>query len=418
LIFQPLELYDISMRLSTDLYVIDCGTTKFCLASLIRDKAGSLALRTIAVPAGGMRRGMLADFDGARISLTNLLDQAERQLDRDIRKVAVGIAGSHLRSIFTSVSANIDNGQVDNETLIALNSKADLALADERREVIHSVPISYRIDQREPVDNPLNFTGSMIYAEFFVVDADRSYIKDMVRLMNQCGLEVSRLYSEPFASASVTLLDHHKHLGVALLDIGGGTSDGVVFRLGKPCSVFTLNIAGSMMTADLSIGLNIPSQEAEMIKLHFGLEDHHSIECIDFDGRPRIVTSREVHQILGARILEFAEHLGKSLLPFKGCLGSGLVITGGGSQVRGLGQFLQKIFKIPVSVIDPTLAEKTGNLGLKWRDHPTPMKSSFATALGLLNLELSRVMQESEHHTHAKPRRYVNQFINWLKEFS
>ena len=405
------------MHVRSDIFAIDLGTTKFCLAALIRHKDKSLMLRTITVPAGGMRRGMLADFEDAQKRLTDLLDQAERQLDRDIRHVVVGIAGSHLRGQPISVTLPIERGEVDHDTLRALCETAESRVSSDTRELLHVVPLTYRVDQRTGTSNPLRFSGKEITGEFFVVDADRAYLKDVIRLCNQCGLEVVRLYSEPFASASVTLKDHHKGQGVAMLDIGGGTSDGLVFRQGRPCGVFTLNVAGAMMTHDLSLGLNIPPDEAERVKLHFGLESASDLTVTDFSGRRRRVTTQEVQQILGARVMELAELLGKALVTYKGTLGAGLVVTGGGAQVKGLKGLLQKTYKIPVAVLEPDLGAAAAQAGTALKD-ASPMSSPLATALGLLNLEINRLCEDERIKKDFRSRRYLSQFINWLKELS
>ena len=104
-----------------------------------------------------------------------------------------------------------------------------------------------------------------------MIDADKSYVKDVIRLCNNCGLEVSNIFSEPFASSSVSVKDEQKQNGVVIADIGGGTTDGIIFQNGKPIDVFTVNIGGSLMTQDIAKGLNVNQELAETVKKEFGL---------------------------------------------------------------------------------------------------------------------------------------------------
>ena len=126
---------------------------------------------------------------------------------------------------------------------------------------------------------------------FFLIDADKFYLKDIVDVCNESGLQVQRLYSEPFASASVTVPDAYKQLGVALADIGGGTTDGIVFKGGRPVGAFTVNVAGKLMTSDLAIGLSISPEEAEKIKIRFGIKPRpgDTAEVLDIRNQPKTV---------------------------------------------------------------------------------------------------------------------------------
>lgn len=396
-----------------NIFALDLGTTKFCIASLIDRHGQDARLQIVETAAKGMRRGMLSDFEQAASALNRLIDQAERRLEVDIREVVVGVAGSHLRGQVVEQSLDLQGDVVQESHIQKLSEKADQCQSNDYREVLHCIPIHYRLDDREPVQTPHGFSAKKISGKFFVIDADRSYLKDVVRLCNQVGLEVKHLFSEPFASASVTVDDQHKDRGVALADIGGGTTDGLVFQNGRPVDVFTINIAGIMMTKDLAVGLNIEEALAETLKVENGLGiGKSSIDRVERNiyGQETRICSKSIARILSARTLELGGFLAESLKHYRGQLGGGVLLTGGGAQVHGLDLFLSERFGVQVKNIDPQL-----NLKQQTFDQYT---SRYATVIGLLNLELCRLQSIQNMKSHFWAKKYINHFVNWIRELS
>ena len=402
------------------IFALDLGTTKFCLARLKANPAGQgMMVETVNVPADGMRRGMISDKEQAKASLNQLIEIAEKQFQTDVRNVVVGVAGSHLKSSFVNVSTQIINGIISFKELSTLVSLAEASVNSETREILHVIPVGYRIDDRPVMNDPVGFNGRILYAEFFVIDSDKFYLKDIVETCNQAGLQVRRLYSEPFASASVTIPDEYKQLGVAVADIGGGTTDGLVFRNGKPAGVFTINVAGKLMTNDLSIGLNVSQIEAENIKIRFGIKPRpqDSMVVSDIKGQDKTVSGDAVNPILVPRVYELCALIAQDLKPYKGVLGGGLVLTGGGADIRGITEFCQSKLKIPVTRAKPVFEYGKSPDKDSVFEH-SPHAPRFATALGLLNLEIGHVMDNQRHQKTGRTSRYLGQFINWLKDLS
>ena len=264
-----------------------------------------------------------------------------------------------------------------------------------------------------------------LHGEFFVIDADRFYLKDIVTLCNKAGLRVAKLYSEPFASASVTVPDAHKEMGVAVADIGGGTTDGIVFQRGKPVFAFTVNVAGKLMTNDLAIGLNIPVEDAEKIKTRLGLkprDQQESQPVRTLRGELKRVDSKTVNPILMPRVHELGSLLIGELKAFKGLLGAGLILTGGGAEVKGIDIFYNRMMAIPVSKARPSLVPKErqyfADENNEVRTNRKLPASKFATAVGLVNLELCREAEQKEKVAEGFTKRTLGQFVNWLKELS
>ena len=404
-------------------FALDLGTTKFCIGT-VREATGgqSLTAETVSVPAEGMRRGMLADLAQVKSALTKLVESAEKHFDSDISSVVVGIAGNHLRShIVKSVTA-IEGAQITQKDLFRLMQQVEAENQNETRELLHVVPIGYRIDQRDTIDQPIGFSGRMLTCDYFLIDADRLYLKDVVDVCNASGLQVGRLYSEPFASASVTLPETHRQQGVALADIGGGTTDGIIFRAGRPVYAFTVNVAGKLMTSDLAIGLNIAPDDAEMVKMRFGIRPREgdTVDVVDIKGTGKTLTPANVLQILVPRVHELCSLVAREIMPFRGNIGAGLVLTGGGAGVKGICDYFQSKLAMPVSRARPVLPVEQRHVSQESRSpfEESPHPTKHATVLGLLNLELSRLAEMENTKRNSWTTRYLGPLVNWFKELS
>ncbi|MBQ50001.1 MAG: cell division protein FtsA [Zetaproteobacteria bacterium] len=402
------------------LFALDLGTTKFCIACFRKQEAGNYGIDIVSVPSNGMRRGMIADFSKVSESLTDLLNKAEDKFKTEISQVVVGVAGSHLQSKAIETSSPIDKDIVGNSELDFLKTQATQKAKSPQREIIHTVSTGYRIDGREWIDSPVGFSGSTIKGRFFVIDGDRDYIKDIVRICNSCGVEVTNLYSEPYASASVTVDSALKEIGVVVADIGGGTTDGIIFQDGKPVEAFTINVAGNMMTNDIAIGLNIDREEAERLKIFFGLQNKNNsykLKIKDVNGVEKLIGKAQILPLLGSRVHELGFLLGRTLMKYKGCVGGGIVLTGGGAEVSGIDSYLSGQYKIPVKSIYPKIDLGKDKPGLIC-DKNEMLKSKYATAIGLVNLEYHRLQIKSNSYSGTWSRKYLSSFFSWVRELS
>lgn len=412
------------MKLNQDILALDLGTTKFCLALVRHSPAGDKQnqVEVISVPAKGMRRGMLENFEEAKTALRKLVKLAEDTFNTDIYTVVVGVSGNHLRSKFLSSKIMVQSN-VEPLHLKELIRLAESKGESKETEILHTVPVSYKIDSREPVLNPLGFSGKELKGDFFVIEADRYYLKDVVKLCNECGLEVKSLLAEPFASASVALPEEAKKQGCILADIGGGTTDGMVFIQGLPKMVFSINIAGKLMTSDLSKAHNISYEDAERIKIEFGLGGFSKdlkIDIQDLRGQSISITSEQVYPILAPRILELSSKLRKICNFFNGQVGSGVYLSGGGGHVSGIHQYVEKQLNIPVRKTRPTLytLADSGNKPNQNESELFHSSAKFSTVLGLLNLEIGRIKSNSQNGRNYWPTRYLSKIVNWMKELS
>lgn len=403
---------------------LDLGTTKFCLAAIKKESSESTPKLEIAsIKAQGMYRGMLANLGQAKHALEELIDLAEKKFNLEVSEVVVGVAGSHLKSEkITTEIYNPHPALVSKKALKSLEEKAAAACFKEDKEILHLVPISYTIDNRIQTKNPHGFSFKKLQAEFFVIQADKLYLIDIVRLCNEAGLEVKKLYAEPFASASVILNQEVKELGVIIADIGGGTTDALVFKSGDPVDVFTINIGGKIMSNDLSIGLGIPFELAEQIKRTYGLgqKTDYTIDAIDLYKRPKQINGKTVYAILGSRIEELAEYIKKESAKHAFSIHSGIVLTGGGSEVLELTSFLEKLLPFKVRKANPHIPSHL------YKDvsytssiyEPEEHETKYATSLGLLYLEAMRQETTKKPENISKINKLFKGFFEWVKELS
>jgi cell division protein FtsA len=232
--------------------------------------------------------------------------------------------------------------------------------------------------------------------------------------MNHCGLQVEEVYAEPFASATVSVTETERERGCVVADIGGGTTDGIVFQNSRPTALFTVNVAGNLMSKDLAIGLRTDIASAEKVKKRFGLSSDAAPVSVQLvDGGNRTVTPNDVGPILSARIREMGGLLVDCLRPYKGSLQGGIILTGGGAQVNGIENYLNELLRIPVKKHPPSLTEYSTGLTVN-ADLTTP----YATVIGLLNLEISRICEMRLKENNYWPTRYLERFVNWIRELS
>ncbi len=396
------------------IFALDLGTTKFCLAALKDFGSDKHSLQIFEVEACGMRRGMVDEFAAAQKALNTLISKAEKELNEDIDKVNVGIAGSHLNCFIESASIDLNDQVVTQKHVDLLSESALNQCEEDRREVLHCLPYGFLLDDRDFLSAPIQMSGQKLSGKFLTIDGDQSYLKDVMRLCNQCGISVESFQAEPVASASVTLEDVDKQMGVTLIDIGGGTTDGIVFMEGRPVKTFTINIAGILMRQDISIGLGIDEDQAERLKREIGLIPNNrekKIEVTLLNGTKKMVGWQDLYPILASRLGELANLIHKETAGYHHVLRSGLVLTGGGSDVNGLGWFLAKQLGIHVRQAKPSL--KIGS-----DDNKKYYATRYATSLGLVNVSLGKIITHKIKAKRLKAGRYINQFINWLKELS
>jgi cell division protein FtsA len=359
-------------------YGIDVGTTKtVALAGRVDARRGWAEVLAMGEsPSYGLKRGVVVDRQAAADSIGEALEACGVQGGN----VSVGIAGSHISSFNTEVTLlnRSRDLMVTDRFLRRLNQEAHQLDLDEDERVIHVVPRGYVLDGTEGVKNPIGLAARKVTMRAHVVSGAVSSIQNLLRAVEDCGVRVSRVVLEPLASAEACLADSDREAGVALLDIGGGTTDIATFIRGALTHTAVIPIGGESFSADVAYGLKIPQAKAEELKLRYGTVLSQSVDSVapvKLDDRH--YNARFISQILEYRAREVLEYARDSLdkSGTRDLLPGGVVLTGGGSLLGGITELTEDILGMHASTATP-----------RWvRGEVKPVqKPQYATSVGLL----------------------------------
>ena len=392
---------------------IDLGTTKFCLAALNHSN-GVQEINTVSVSAAGFRKGMLASFTDACNQIASLVELAENELTTSISKVVVGISGSHLSSRVVKVKAKLMTEEIQAHHLESLEQQVKSLGANGNREILHVIPISFQVDQREWQLDPLNLTADEITGKYFVIEGDRNYLTDIIRLLNHNGLEVTRLIAEPLASSIAVCPSERRNLGAIIADIGGGTTDGIIYLDNIPAKLFSINIGGESYTRDLAIGLGAADSEAERMKHHL-CDTDLPVPFFESDNKKLAVSSVEIQRIIDARSTDLATLLYDIVAPYLPYARGGLILTGGGSSTSNVCSVLSEKLGTSVKIDTPKVPSELATK-VDWLSEEINVSSKHATVIGLIFLDVLEEIKRSQKIYSSFLPKQLHTFASWLRE--
>ncbi|MFQ5701748.1 MAG: cell division protein FtsA [Acidobacteriota bacterium] len=339
---------------------LDIGTTKICCAIAERDEGGGLDIIGIGQSASrGLRKGIVVNVDQTVGALKAAVEEAELMAGVSVDRAFVGVAGGHIRG-FNSRGVITISGrdrQVTREDIDRVIESARSVQLPADRIIFHTVPQDYILDGQDEIRDPLGMTGSRLEANVHIVTGSIPSLSNITNCVNRAGIEVAEMVLEQLAAARSTLLSDEKELGVALVDIGGGTTDLAVFQNGAICHTAVLPIGGDNFTNDIAVGLRTPVPEAERIKIKYGcslatmVADDQVIDVPSVGGRkPRVLSRHILCEILQPRTEEVFGLLRAEIAAagYEDCLTSGIVIAGGGAILDGVPEIAEQIFDLPV----------------------------------------------------------------------
>jgi cell division protein FtsA len=337
---------------------LDIGTTKIVAMIGRRNEFGKVEVMGIGKSKSlGVKRGVVNNITQTIQSIQQAVEEAQSISGYTIDDVVVGIAGQHIRSIhhrdyITRENADEVIEQKDLDNLIDQVFKLVMLPGE---EIIHVLPQEYKVDSQEDIKEPIGMYGGRLEANFHVVVGMISSIKNITRCIENAGLKFSGITLEPLASASAVLSQEEKEAGVALIDIGGGTTDLAIFKDGIIRHTAVIPFGGNVVTEDIKEGCSIIEKQAELLKVKFGSawpgenKDNEIVSIPGLRGRePREITLKNLSSIIHARISEIIEQVFMEIKNYghdtqKGKLIAGIVLTGGGAQVKHLKQLVEYI---------------------------------------------------------------------------
>ncbi|HUQ41221.1 MAG TPA: cell division protein FtsA [Candidatus Limnocylindrales bacterium] len=337
------------MAEQTVLVAIDIGTTKVCvLIGEVGARSGGVDVIGIGqAPSDGLRKGVVVDIDRTVQSVIAAVAAAERLCGLKVRSAFVGISGSHIGSQNSRGMVAVSSRQHDiqrEDTVRAIENARAVSIPN-TREILHVIPRGYVVDENVGVRDPIGMSAVRLEVETHIVTASSTSVQNLSKCVQRAGIEIDELVLTPLATAEALLSEEDRELGVALLDIGGDTTDIAVFQDGSISRCATIPMGGRSVTSDLGLLLRVTPEVAESLKIKQGTAlplDVDPDEVIQItsigEDQPRPITRRHVAQIIEARTAELFDHVAREIEAAGATnrLQAGLALTGGGAQLTGL----------------------------------------------------------------------------------
>ncbi|OGR08317.1 MAG: cell division protein FtsA [Deltaproteobacteria bacterium RIFOXYD12_FULL_50_9] len=338
---------------------LDIGTTKICV--VVGEVHGEeVNILGVGVhPSVGLRRGVVVNIESTVNSIRKAVEEAEMMAGCEISSVFVGIAGSHIKGSNSNSMIPIRTSEIRREDIDKVVEAAKAVHIPQDQEIIHVLPQEFKVDNQEGIQDPIGMTGVRLEVNVHIVTGSVTAVHNIIKCCNRAGVEVNDIVLEPLASAEAVLTKEEMELGIALLDIGGGTSDLAIFSDGAIKHTYVLGLGGNSLTNDLSIGLRTPLKEAERLKEKYGcalasmIDKNEIIEVPSVGGRrSRKLSRRVMGEILEPRIEEMLSLVNQELgdSRFKDSINAGLVVTGGTGLLTNIVDMAEQIFDLPVRV--------------------------------------------------------------------
>jgi cell division protein FtsA len=332
---------------------LDIGTTKIAAIVGSRNEYGKIEILGIGKSESlGVTRGVVANIDRTVQSIKNAVEEAEQKSGVNIRVVNVGIAGQHIKSIQhrgnimrNSLEDEIKQGDVD----VLVENMYKLVMQP-GEEIIHVIPQEYIVDKEPGIKDPIGMSGICLEANFHIITGQVAAARNIHKCVSKTGLEVAELILEPLASSDAVLSEEEKEAGVALVDIGGGTTDIAIFQDGIIRHTAVIPFGGNVITEDIKEGCTIIRSQAEALKIKFGsalAKENKNEEIVSIPGLrgrdPKEISLKNLASIIEARMEEIIEHIYYEIKNsgYEKKLIAGIVLTGGGAQLKHVAQLTE-----------------------------------------------------------------------------
>jgi len=369
---------------------LDIGTTKVCAVIARKNNDGKIEILGVGkADSLGVMRGVISNIDKTVNAIKEAVAEAQHQAGITVRKVYIGIAGQHIRSeqdrgYVMRNNAEAEITQQDIDKLIADMHKKHMPPGE---KIIHVLPQEYTIDDESGIKEPLGMSGAKLESDFHVITGQVAAIKNIHRCVEKAQLEVADLMLEPIASASAVLSQEERVAGVALVDIGGGTTDLAIFHEGIIRHTAVIPLGGNIITEDIREGCLVMRDQAEKLKVKFGsaiaseAQDNAVVAIPGLRGRPaKEISLKNLANIIQARMEEILEYVNYEIRHsgFENKLIAGIVITGGGGRMRYLQHLAEYIAGYYTRIGIPT-----EHLELSVNEDRELADPLYATSIGL-----------------------------------
>jgi cell division protein FtsA len=396
---------------------LDIGTTKICC--IVGEVSASGGLDIIGIgtaPSKGLKKGVVINIESTVAAIKRAVEEAELMAGVDIGEVYAGISGGHIRGFNSHGTVAVKDGEVMASDIARVIESAKAVAIPLDREIIHVLPQEFVVDDQDGIKEPLGMSGVRLEARVHIVSGAVTSAQNIIKCANKTGLNVSDIVLQQLASSYAVLNEDEKDLGVALVDIGGGTTDLAIWSGGSIVHTSVLPVGGNHVTNDIAVGLRTPTDEAESIKQKHGIalasmvKKDDAIEVASVGGRKNRQLSKQIlAEIIEPRIEEIFTSVKREIhkTGHEELLASGVVVTGGSAMMPGVIELAEDVLGLPIRLGQPT---GVGGLVDVVR---SPM---YATAVGLVlfgarNIDASNLRTPSDN-VYSKVRTRMREWFS------
>ena len=378
---------------------LDVGTSKMAaIVAEALDDGGMDIIGIGVVEAQGIRRGVVVNLEAAVESIKKAIEEAELTAGVEIDSVHLGLSGAHLKAFNSRgvVAVAGKNREITREDVRRAVDAAKGVALPAGREILHVLPQDFMVDDQDGIGTPVGMTGTRLEVNVHVVTGSTASAQNIIACVNRAGVAVVDTVIEQLAASESVLTADERELGVALVDIGGGTTDLAIFERGSLWHTGVVTMGGDHFTNDIAVGLRTPIPDAEKTKRRSGcalasmVNDDERIEVASVGGRPpRVMSRRILSEILQPRAEELFHVLWDEIrrAGYERSLNSGIVLCGGGALLDGMAEIAEQIFDLPIRRGCPV---DVGGL----TDHVN--NPAFATGVGLVKHAHRNQMRQQE----------------------
>ena len=395
---------------------LDIGTTKTCVVVGEITESGIDIVGVGSHPSDGIRKGVVVNIESTVESIKRAVAAAEDVSGYSIKSVYAGIAGTHIRGQNSLGIVAVKAREIDEDDMEKAIEAAKAIAVPMDREILHALPQSFVVDEQEGIRYPVGMSGVRLEAKVHVVTSGVTSLHNIINAITRVGLDINEIVLEQLAASEAVLSSDEKDLGVALLDIGGGTTKIAVFTEGCIKHTAVLPIGGNYITSDIAQGLRTPLVDAEDIKIKYGcahlslIPKDENIAVASVGGRePREVSRHILGRIIEPRAEEILKMAYREIMKpeFENVLSAGLVLTGGTALMEGIDALAEQVFDMPVRIGSPT-----GISGLT----EVVNSPAYATSVGMIMYGSSCLAKSRAKNGAGFLGRTFNKIAQWFAE--
>ncbi len=367
---------------------LDIGTSKVAAVVADLNDGGLSVLGMGSAPSDGLRKGVVVNIEATVHAIEHAIKEAEVTAGCEIHSVFASVGGAHVKGFNSHGVVGVKNPEINQADVDRVLDAARAVALPADRDILHVLPQDFVLDGQDGIRTPVGMSGVRLEARVHIITSATTSAQNVIKCCERTGLHVADLVLEPLAAAEAVLTPDEKELGVALVDVGAGTTDVLVLHQGALRHTAVLSLGGNHVTNDIAAGLRTAFRDAEILKQRSGcalarlVGREQSVEVPSLGGRtPRLLSRHMLGQIIEARLEEILALARQQVVKcgFDEALGSGIVLTGGGALLEGMVPLAEQVFQSPVRIGTP-LAVNGGAQG----GPELVSNASFAAAVGLV----------------------------------